>query len=296
MSKIRSYRGVAAALAVTLTAGASPAAAQQQRNLFTWNGRVDREVLIVMRGNDISTRFSNDERGRERARVQGVLPRAEGVVTVRLNDGRGDVDVVQQPSARNDYTTIVRIRDERSGDDRYGVTAFWSPTSYGDARRNDRGDRGDRGEWGRVSNGRDDDRWDDRRGDGRGNRGRGNGGWGNNGRGNGGYGSNGGYGDSRYGSGALQWRGAVDDLVEIRVQGSRVDYVTRSGATVRDVQTRVSGSGLPDRDVTVTIRNSQGRGNVWVAEQPSARNGYTAIIRVKDGQSGYGYYDFQATW
>ena len=39
MSKLRSYRGVAAALAVTLKAGASPAAAQQQRNLFTWRGR-----------------------------------------------------------------------------------------------------------------------------------------------------------------------------------------------------------------------------------------------------------------
>ena len=289
MSKLRSYRGVAAALAVTLMAGASPAAAQPQRNLFTWNGRVDREVLIVMRGNDVSTRFSNDERGRDRARVHGVLPRAEGVVTVRMNDGRGDVDVVQQPTSRNDYTTIVRIRDERGGDDRYGVTAFWSPTSYGDARRDDRGGWGDD----RRGRGRDDDRWDDRDRRGNNGRGRGNGGWGNVGRGNGG---NGGYGNAGYGAGALQWRGAVDDLVEIRVQGSRVDYVTRSGATVRDVQTRVSGSGLPDRDVNVTIRNSQGRGTVWVAEQPSSRNNYTAIIRVKDGQSGYGYYDFQATW
>ena len=284
MSKLRSYRGVAAALAVSLMAGASPAAAQQQRNLFTWHGRVDREVLIVMRGNDVSTRFSNDERGRDRARVQGVLPRAEGVVTVRMNDGRGDVDVVQQPSSRNDYTTIVRIRDSHSGDDRYGVSAFWSPTSYGDSRRNDRDGWGNNGR----ANGRDDDRWDDRGN--RGNNGRGNG------RGNGGYGSNGGWGNSGYGSGALQWRGAVDDLVEIRVQGSRVDYVTRSGATVRDVQTRVSGSGLPDRDVNVSIRNSQGRGEVWVAEQPSSRNNYTAIIRIKDAQSGFGYYDFQATW
>ena len=124
---------------------------------------------------------------------------------------------------------------------------------------------------------------------------RGNGGYGNAGN-NGGWGNNGGYGNSGYGSGALQWRGAVDDLVEIRVQGQRVDYVTRSGATVRDVQTRVTGSGLPDRDVTVAIRNSQGRGNVWVAEQPSSRNNYTAIIRIKDSQSGFGYYDFQATW
>jgi hypothetical protein len=281
MTKIRSFGGAAAALAVTLMAGASPAAAQQQRSLFTWNGRVDREVLIVMRGRDVSTRFSNDERGRDRARVDGVLPRAEGVVTVRMNDGRGDVDVVQQPSARNDYTTIVRIRDAQGGDDRYRIAAFWSPTSYGDGRWDDRDDRG-RGR-GNVGRGRDDDRWDDRWEDRNGRNGRNDdrGGWGNNGG---------------YGAGALEWRGAVDDVVEIRVQGRRVDYVTRSGATARDVQSRVSGAGLPERDVTVALRNTQGRGNVWVAQQPSARNGYTAIIRVQDSQGGFGYYDFQATW
>ncbi|MGZ8471545.1 MAG: hypothetical protein ACXW61_17135 [Gemmatirosa sp.] len=280
MTKIGSFSSAAAALAVILMAGASPAAAQQQqRSLFTWNGRVDREVHIVMRGRDVSTRFSNDERGRDRARVDGVLPRAEGVVTVRMNDGRGDVDVVQQPSARNDFTTIVRIRDGQGGDDRYRVAAFWSPTSYGDGRWEDRNGRGAVGRG--NGRGRGDDRWDDRND--RGND-RGNGRWGNDGR------------DGGYGAGALQWRGAVDDVVEIRVQGQRVDYVTRSGATARDVQSRVTGSGLPQRDATVSIRNSQGRGNVWVAQQPSARNGYTAVIRVQDSQGGFGYYDFQASW
>jgi hypothetical protein len=65
---------------------------------------------------------------------------------------------------------------------------------------------------------------------------------------------------------------------------------------VRDVQTRVSGNGLPEQDVNVSIRNSQGRGRVWVAQQPSARNDYTAIIRIQDPQGGFGYYDFRAAW
>jgi hypothetical protein len=301
MSKLRSFGGVGAALALSLAAAVTPAWAQQQRTLFTWNGRVDREVLIVMRGRDVSTRASNAERGRERARIEGVLPRAEGVVTVNVNGGRGDVDVVQQPNSRNDYTTIVRIRDERSGDDRYRVAAYWRPTSYGDARGNDRDgrydDRDDRrgrgrgqGGWGRGRDRNDDDRRDrGDRGDRDDRRGNGNGGWGN-GNGDGGWGNGNGY------SGALAWRGQVDDVVEVRVQGRRVDYVTRSGATVRDVQTRVSGSGLPERDVNVSIRNSQGRGSVRVAQQPSARNGYTAIIRIDDPQGGFGYYDFQAAW
>ncbi len=294
MSKLRSFGGVGAALALALSAAATPASAQQQRSLFTWAGRVDREVLIVMRGRDVSTRASSDERGRDRARAEGTLPRAEGVVTVNVNGGRGDVDVVQQPNSRNDYTTIVRIRDERSGDDRYRVSAYWRPTSYGDARGSDRDGRYD---------GRDDRRDDGRRGGGwgrgrdrnddydRGNRddrrGNGNGRWGNGG-GNGGWGNG--------SSGAIAWRGQVDDVVEVRVQGRRVDYVTRSGATVRDVQTRVSGNGLPERNVNVSIRNSQGRGSISVAQQPSARNGYTAIIRIQDPQGGFGHYDFQAEW
>ena len=293
MSKLRSFGGVGAALALTLTTAATPASAQQQRSLFTWAGRVDREVLIVMRGRDLSTRASRDERGRERARLEGTLPRAEGVVTVNVNGGRGDVDVVQQPTSRNDYTTIVRIHDERGGDDRYRLTAFWRPTSYGDARGRDRdgrydgrddrrGDGRGQGGWGRGRDRNDEYDRDDR--DDRDDR-RGNGGWGN-----------GGWGNRDGSSGALAWRGQVDDVVEVRVQGRRVDYVTRSGATVRDVQRRVSGNGLPGPDVNVSIRNSQGRGNVRVAQQPSARNGYTAIIRIQDPQGGFGHYDFQAAW
>jgi hypothetical protein len=294
MSSLGSFGGRAAMVAVAIAAVAAPAGAQQERTLFSWNGRVDREVLIYMRGRDVSTRFVNGERGTDRVRAEGVLPRAEGVVTVNVRDGRGDVDVVQQPNARNDYTTIVRIRDQRSSDDRYRVVATWRGTSYGDGRWDDRDDRGrgngrDRGGYGR---GRDDDRYDDRDGRGRGNDGRGNDGRGT----NGGWGNNAGWGNNGGSTGALQWRGQVDDVVEIRVQGRRVDYVTRSGATVRDVQTRVSGNGLPDRDVNVTIRNAQGRGNVWVAQQPTGRNGYTAVIRVQDPQGGFGHYDFQASW
>jgi hypothetical protein len=283
MIKFRSTR--TATLAALLLTAAAPAAAQQQRDLFTWNGRVDREVLIVMRGRDVDTRQTYDERGRDRARAQGTLPRAEGVVTVQVREGRGDVDVIQQPSARNDYTAVVRIRDPRGGDDRYRVAASWRPTSYGDGRWDDRDRNGNRGNgrgwgWG-VGRDRndDDDRWE------RGDRDDDDGRWE---RGNGGYGN--------AARGALRWRGSVDDLVEIRVRGDDVRYVTRSGATARDVRSRVLGGGLPRRDVTVGIRNAQGRGSVWVAEQPSARNGYTAVIRVQDPQGGYGVYDFQAAW
>jgi hypothetical protein len=133
----------------------------QGRPLFDWSGRVDREVRIMMHGRDARTQTaSRSPVTRSRIDVATALPQRDGRVTVRVQDGRGDVDVVQQPSARNDYTTIVRIRDRSSGIDNYRVTAFWMPDNNGngswDDRDNypnrpgrDRDDRDDPGGWGR---------------------------------------------------------------------------------------------------------------------------------------------------
>jgi hypothetical protein len=107
---------------------------------------------------------------RSRLSVASALPQQDGRVTVRVQDGRGDVDVVQQPSARNDYTMIMRIVDRSSGTDNYRVTAYWTPDEY----RSDNGHgtwdgRNESGYPTRPNRGGDDDR------DNRGNRG--NNGW-----------------------------------------------------------------------------------------------------------------------
>jgi hypothetical protein len=109
----------------------------QGREIFTWTGTVDREVEITMRNRSISVRGVNGGEDRGRAQVLSAIPRDEGRVDVRVQDGRGDVNVIQQPSARNDYTTIVRIRDRSSGADRYRVFASWQS--------DDRYDRGNPG-------------------------------------------------------------------------------------------------------------------------------------------------------
>ena len=120
-------RSLAAALLTSTVgvAGAVPAhAATVNRTLFTWTGRVDREVYITMRGNDVRV-SGTDARLPNRARVSTALPRGRGDVYIRLNDGRGDVDVIEQPSARNGYTTTIRVRDPRGGADNYRLTAYW---------------------------------------------------------------------------------------------------------------------------------------------------------------------------
>ena len=249
----------------------------QGRPLFDWSGRVDREVRITMRGRDARTQTTGRMPfERSRIDVATALPQRDGRVTVRVQDGRGDVDVVQQPSARNDFTTIVRIRDRSSGVDNYRLTAYWMPDDNGNGTWNDRD-----GYPNRPGNGRDD-----------------RGGWGRD-NGNGGYG-NGGYGNGGYGRGnerdALRWTGDVDDQLEIRIQGGRIDYRTLSGKSVRNVRADMVGGGLPRHDVQVFVTDETGRGSVSVVQQPSAYNGYTAVIRVYDPRPGYGVYNFDVSW
>jgi hypothetical protein len=247
----------------------------QGRPLFDWSGRVDREVRIMMHGRDARTETtSRSPVTRSRIDVATALPQRDGRVTVRMQDGRGDVDVVQQPSARNDYTTIVRIRDRSSGIDNYRVTAYWMPDDNGNDARNDRDGYPNR------PNRNDDDRWGRNNGN--------NGGWGN---GNGGYGNN----NSSFRD-VLRWSADVDDAVEIRIQGDRVDYRTLSGKSLRNVRANLASGGLPRRDVQVTVNDTYGRGSVSVVQQPSSYNNYTAVIRVYDPRPGYGDYRFDIGW
>ena len=261
-SMLRSF-----SFALPLLAASAPALLAQNRTLFTWTGRVDREVQISMRGRDVWTN-SNDG-GRNRVRVESMLPRSDGYVRVQTQDGRGDVSVIQQPASWNNYTTVVRVRDKSSGSDRYQLSAYWE-SRYGDNRG--RGNNGN-GRWGR--DGDDDDRNVPPRID---PRDRSNGGWNNS------------------SGAALRWSGSVDSDVEIRLSGRQVDQRALSGGATRDARSSVIGGGLPRRDVQLVIAQHQGRGTVYVAQQPTAYNGYTAIIRVRDPQGGYGYYDFEVDY
>ena len=238
MSTRSSYKGILAAAAL-VAAGAIPAHAQQ-RELFRWSGRVDQEIQLTMTGRQLSaSNVGPREPGQRRANVMSPLPRTDGQLNVQLVNGRGSVDVIQQPSAQNGYTAVVRIRDPQSGTGSYTLNAYWQPAAAGELGR----------PFGR------------------------------------------GFGRART---ALQWSGNVDDNLLIVLRPGGVSYRTVSGDAPRGVQ--ASFSGLPSTATSVNVSLTQGRGNVFVAQQPSAANGYTALIRVQDPQSGYGRYAFDVTW
>ena len=295
---MRAQRGIqrTVLLAAAAIVGAAPMAFAQWgigngsrsgQELFEWTGRVDREVQIVMRGNQVSTRnIGNNETGRARSRVMMGLPNRDGQVVAQLENGRGNVDVIEQPSSQNGFTTVLRVTDPQGGADNYRVVAYWQNYANGDVygRSRDRDDDADRN--GYPNRNRGNGRYD------RGDRGRGNGGYD---RGNGGYDrGNGGYNNNGYQ--VMHWSGNVDGELEIRLQNGRVDYRTLSGQQPTNMRLDRGNMSMPQNGSQVAIAQASGRGSITVVQQPSSWNGYTTVIRVRDPQGGYGFYDFDLVW
>ena len=111
-----------------------------QQQLFEWSGRVDKEIRIQADRNNASViQLGNGERTSGRVRAMNMLPQQDGTVSVTLLEGRGQVDVVQQPSARNGYTAVIRVRDPQGGASRYRLAAYWTPN--GNSNNGRRGNR-----------------------------------------------------------------------------------------------------------------------------------------------------------
>jgi hypothetical protein len=111
----------------------------------------------------------------------------------------------------------------------------------------------------------------------------------------GGGGGGGDYPDSGNRSGRMTWRGRVDDDVRIRIRGGSADVETIGGSPYYDVQPNFSNS-LPNRRVTVRLTEKRGRGDVFIEQQPTRENDFTAIVRIKDPKGGASDYAFTLEW
>ncbi|MDB4892986.1 MAG: hypothetical protein JWL61_4841 [Gemmatimonadetes bacterium] len=273
----RAFAPLAAAMLVPLAAHA------QETQLFSWSGRVDREVQLTIRGSQASNTYENSIQSRARFRVNSTLPTQDGTLRVVREAGRGDVAVVQQPSANNGYTAIVRIVDNEGGADNYRISAYYTPVNDGRyARRNGRDNQGNINQ-GNANQGRDDNRGrdnqnrDDRYG-----------------RGNGNNGNNGNYGNQD--AAALRWSGDVDGEVLITWRGNDVGQRIINGAQIRRAGSNVLGNPMQAaRGGQLAVSTREGRGRIEVVQQPTAQNRFTSIIRIIDPERGYGHYDFTAS-
>ena len=95
--------------------------------LLTWRGRVDKDVMITIRGDRARTRTLD---GAPPENVQanlagGGLPAQDATLTLNQRQGRGTITITQQPSSSNNYTAVIRIRDSRQGFGYYDFDIIW---------------------------------------------------------------------------------------------------------------------------------------------------------------------------
>ncbi len=96
-------------------------------------------------------------------------------------------------------------------------------------------------------------------------------------------------------SGRMTWRGTVDDDVRIKVRGGTADVETIGGTPYYDAVTNFSNS-LPSRRTSVSVVKRRGRGEIFVEQQPSRENDFTAVVRIRDSRGGAAEYEFDLTW
>ena len=103
------------------------------------------------------------------------------------------------------------------------------------------------------------------------------------------------YPDTGNRSGRMTWRGRVDDDVRIRIRGGSADVETIGGSPYYDAQPNFSNS-LPNRRVTVRLSEKRGRGEIFIEQQPTRENDFTAIVRIRDTRGGASDYAFTLEW
>ncbi len=93
---------------------------------FHWRGRVDGSDYIMLQGNQVSISHLED-RYIQDASYELPVPLPQQPVQAKLAKlrGRGNVEIVRQPTAENRYTLTVLIEDPAGGDDLYEFEVTW---------------------------------------------------------------------------------------------------------------------------------------------------------------------------
>lgn len=96
------------------------------QSTFRWRGRVDIGCEIEIQGRRHKVTDGGGSGTQEKgATFSEPLPGSEVPVSVDKRKGRGRVELVQTPDARNDYTAVVKIEDTKSGSDDYEIELRW---------------------------------------------------------------------------------------------------------------------------------------------------------------------------
>ncbi len=228
---------------------------------FRWSGEVDHEVLIEIQGRQARTRVL---RGQPTygERFDFSAPLNRNAANLRLEDaqGRGRIEVVQQPGAYGNNAAIVRIQDEEGGRAPYSFRLVWDDASgYNSS-------SGGRGILSADPGGYSDSGYRARTQD-------------------------------AVSGGYARWSGRVDGEIRVTLQGNRAMVTTVSGRPVADMNVDFrGGAGIPYSNIyDVQLRKLRGRGEVAVIELPNERNA-GLVFHVKDKDGGADFYEVEITW
>ena len=139
--KMSARLAIAAVISVSIASSATASAQSGRRDnsrerILEWQGQVDREIRIQVDNRRASVlEVGSNERTRRRVNMQGSIPNRPGTLYVQVLQGRGRVDVIQQPDARNGYTAVIRLRDPDGGAARYRIAAYWEGDRFNNRRR-----------------------------------------------------------------------------------------------------------------------------------------------------------------
>ncbi len=96
-------------------------------------------------------------------------------------------------------------------------------------------------------------------------------------------------------SGSMQWRGTVDDVVQIRIRNRNARSKAISGRAYNDDNFSFNGRA-PRQNANVSVDKRDGRGQVLIVQQPNRRNNFTTIVQIIDKKGGADRYRFTLNW
>ena len=93
---------------------------------FRWRGRVDGSDYIMVQGSQVTIRHV-EARYIQDASYELPTPIPQQAMQLKLTKlrGRGNIEIVRQPSAENKYTLAVLVEDPQEGDDSYEFEVVW---------------------------------------------------------------------------------------------------------------------------------------------------------------------------
>ena len=97
----------------------------QDRPQLVWQGQVEGVATLYIRGKQVDAGGKRSSALRQHFHFSHRLPDARVEVRLEKLEGRGHVQIVEQPRLDNSYTLAVRIEDRQPGGAPYSLAFYW---------------------------------------------------------------------------------------------------------------------------------------------------------------------------